>query len=82
MASGQVVASSSSSSLPEVGGKAAAYFDPENVDQMVAVIYRLLNDDGEWAHRRELGLQQAKQFSWGRAAQETREIYNQLLQAR
>ncbi len=82
MASGQVVASSSSSSLPEVGGKAAAYFDPEDVDQMVAVISRLLDDGSEWAHRRELGLQQAKQFSWGRAAQETREIYNQLIQVR
>lgn len=81
MACGQVVASSSRGSLPEVGGKAAAYFDPEDVNQMVAVISRLLNDDGERAHRRELGLRQANQFSWGRAAQETREIYNQLLQA-
>ncbi|MEZ4517923.1 MAG: glycosyltransferase family 1 protein [Chloroflexota bacterium] len=38
MACGQVVAASSSGSLPEVGGEAAAYFDPLNVEEMAAVI--------------------------------------------
>ncbi len=48
MASGQVVAASSYSSHPEVGGSAAAYFDPTDVDEMTAVIHRLLLDRDEY----------------------------------
>jgi len=81
MACGQVVASSNRSSLPEVGGDAAAYFDPENVEEMAAVILRLLADDDEREDRRQLGLEQAARFSWERAARETIAIYDGLLAA-
>ena len=79
MASGQVVAASKSSSFPEVGGDAAAYFDPTNVEEMTAVIKHLLNDRDEYMHRRELGLVQAGKFSWKRAAKETTAVYDKLL---
>jgi glycosyltransferase involved in cell wall biosynthesis len=79
MASGQVVAASCSSSHPEVGGEAAVYFDPYDVEEMVAVIGRLLADQEEYEHRRRLGLQQAEKFSWERAARETAVVYDQLL---
>ena len=49
---------------------------------MVAVIGRILNDPDEYAHRRELGLKQAAQFSWDRTARETIAIYDRLLQSR
>lgn len=80
MACGQVVAASHSSSHPEVGGEAAVYFDPLNVEEMVAVIRRLLNDRDEYQHRQQAGLAQAARFSWQRAAQETAVIYNNLLE--
>jgi glycosyltransferase involved in cell wall biosynthesis len=79
MACGQVVAASGSSSHPEVGGDAAVYFDPYQVEAMVAVISRLLHDREAYQHHRQLGLQQAQQFSWERAAQETAAVYNKLL---
>lgn len=79
MASGQVVAASGSSSHPEVGGEAAAYFDPYHLEEMVAVISRLLNHREEYEHRRQLGRQQAAQFSWERAARETTTVYDRLL---
>lgn len=79
MACGQVVAASHSSSHPEVGGQAAAYFDPQNVAGMTAVLHRLLSDKEEYTHRQQLGLAQAAQFSWARAAQETIAVYDQLL---
>lgn len=79
MACGQVVAASRTSSHPEVGGQAAAYFDPENVAEMTAVIHHLLTNKDEYHHRQQLGLAQAAQFSWARAAQETIAIYDQLL---
>lgn len=79
MACGQVVAASNSSSHPEVGGEAAAYFDPLNTEEMTAVIRRLLTDKEEYEHRRELGLAQAARFSWARAARETMAVYDGLL---
>lgn len=79
MACGQVVAASNSSSHPEVGGEAAAYFDPYNVDEMMAVIGRLLRDEAEYKHRQQLGLAQAAQFSWQRAAQETIAVYDSVM---
>ncbi len=79
MASGQVVAASNSSSHPEVGGDAAAYFDPHDSEAMAAVIGRLLDDREEYEHRRALGLAQAARFSWQRAADETAAVYDRLL---
>jgi glycosyltransferase involved in cell wall biosynthesis len=79
MACGQVVAASHSSSHPEVGGEAATYFDPENTEEMTAVIRRLLSDKEEVRHRRQLGLAQAQKFSWQRAARETMAVYDKLV---
>jgi glycosyltransferase involved in cell wall biosynthesis len=79
MASGQVVAASSYSSHPEVGGNAAAYFNPTDVAEMTAVIRRLLVNREEYTHRRQLGLEQAAKFSWQRAAEETIAVYEKLL---
>jgi glycosyltransferase involved in cell wall biosynthesis len=79
MASGQVVAASNAASLPEVGGEAAAYFDPTDVAQMTAVILRLLKNREEYRRRRELGLAQAAQFCWQKTAVKTRAVYDQLL---
>lgn len=80
MACGQVVAASNSSSHPEVGGEAATYFDPENTAEMAAAIRRLLTNRDEYQKRRELGLLQAAKFSWTRAAKETIDIYDELLE--
>lgn len=79
MACGQVVAASNSSSHPEVGGEAAAYFPAADTDEMARVIGRLLRDKEEYTRRRVAGLEQAQKFSWSRAATETLAIYNQLL---
>lgn len=79
MACGQVVAASGSSSHPEVGGEAAAYFDPADAEEMAAVIGRLLADRDEYRRRQALGLAQAAHFSWDRAAQETAAVYDRLL---
>lgn len=79
MAAGQVVAASNTSSLPEVGGEAAAYFDPENTEEMAAVIHRLLTSPDEYQQRHTLGFQQAAKFSWRTAALQTINIYDQLL---
>lgn len=82
MACGQVVAASDCSSHPEVGGDAAAYFDPENVEQMVRVIHGLLNDREDYQRRSELGIEQSKNFSWHKAADETIAVYEKLINSK
>jgi glycosyltransferase involved in cell wall biosynthesis len=62
MAAGVPVASSSATSLPEIGGDAPVYFDPLNTEEMAAVLQRVL---GDVALRREMsqrGLIQARRF--------------------
>jgi glycosyltransferase involved in cell wall biosynthesis len=81
MACGTPVVSSRASSLPELGGDAARYFDPENVDEMAAVIGQVWRDAGLRQEMRQQGLAQADQFSWTRAAQETMEVYERVLSA-
>jgi glycosyltransferase involved in cell wall biosynthesis len=71
MACGTPVMSSNRSSLPEIAGEAALYFDPESVEEMSEAMERVLTDS---AWREELvgkGLQRAQQFSWEACARTT-----------
>jgi glycosyltransferase involved in cell wall biosynthesis len=79
MACGIPVVSSGVSSLPEVGGEAACYFDPLDVDEMAAVIRRVWTDADLQVEMRARGLVQAAKFSWERAAQETMTVYERTL---
>jgi glycosyltransferase involved in cell wall biosynthesis len=62
---------SNRSSLPEVAGDAALYFDPESVEQMSTSMERLLTDSALREQLIERGLRRARQFSWEKCAQET-----------
>lgn len=67
MASGVPVLSSNRTSLPEVGGDAVAYFDPDDLDSFVLGLNGLLDQDA--CNRLRLaGLERAKQFSWDQVA--------------
>lgn len=79
MASGTAVVSSSAASLPEVGGDAALYFDPKNVDEMAGQIARVLVDDSLRRQLVDRGLKQAAKFSWDRTASETLAAFRELL---
>ncbi len=76
MACGTPVATSSTSSIPEVGGDAALYFDPADVEQITETTRRLLRDPALGEEMRARGLAQAARFSWARAARETRAVYD------
>ncbi|MFT5661306.1 MAG: glycosyltransferase involved in cell wall biosynthesis [Sulfurimonas sp.] len=66
MASGVAVASSSTSSLPEVGGNAALYFDPESPVSISEVISTILGDSRCRENMSTLGLEQVKKFTWSK----------------
>ncbi|MGB9879548.1 MAG: glycosyltransferase family 4 protein [Anaerolineae bacterium] len=79
MACGTPVVCSNTSSMPELGGDAARYFDPQDTFDMVAAIGAVLEDADLRAEMRKKGLAQAARFSWQRAAEETLTVYERLL---
>ncbi len=78
MSYGCPVICSSTSSLPEVAGPAAAYFDPLDVESLQATIERVLGSVELGASLIALGRKRVEQFSWDRCAQETLAVYRQL----
>jgi glycosyltransferase involved in cell wall biosynthesis len=79
MACGTPVVSSNASSLPELGGMAARYFDPYDVEAMAEAIRAVWIDADLRAEMSRQGLAQAAGFSWERAAEETWDVYHKIL---
>lgn len=70
MACGCPVILSETSSLPEIGGEAALYFKPNDVNELTACIRKILNDKGLKKLLTEKGIQQASKFSWKKMTNE------------
>jgi glycosyltransferase involved in cell wall biosynthesis len=79
MACGTAVVCSRASSLPEVGGDAARYFDPTDVEEMAETIGAVWRDEALRMEMGRRGLTQAAQFSWARAAEETMAVYQRAM---
>ena len=79
MACGTPVVCSNTSSLPELGGDAAQYFAPHDVQHMAASIGLVLRDAQLRSKMRERGFGQVARFSRGRAARETMGVYEKVL---
>lgn len=77
LACGTPVVCSGSSSLPEVVGEAALFFDPTRVDSMTDAIARMLDDRDLRARLRDRGLAVAAGFTWERAARGTLAVYEE-----
>jgi glycosyltransferase involved in cell wall biosynthesis len=79
MLRGAPVACSNTTSLPEVAGDAALFFDPLDVGAIAASVRRIL-EDGELAeHLRQAGRARAQAFSWEEAARRTLVSYRRAL---
>lgn len=76
MSMGKAVIASNTSSMPEVGGEAAEYCDPGDVDSMAVSMERVLEDRAYREHLQEKALIQAQKFSYENAAKQTLEIYS------
>lgn len=73
------VVSSIAGSLKEVGGEAVIYFDPENENDMVEKISKVLDDKKIRESLIKKGEQRYKEFSWKKMAKETLQIYENSL---
>jgi len=74
MAAGVPMACAQVSSLPEVGGDAALYFDPADPESMAASLEQLLADKALRDDYRARGLARSRLFSWRHAAERTLEV--------
>lgn len=79
MASGTPVVLSNCASLPEVAGDAGLYIEPENDQGCAAALQHLIEDEGDWQSRREMGLLRSRDFTWTRCARITAATYRKLL---
>ena len=81
MSCGVPVVCSNSSSLPEVVGDTALMTTPEDVDGLGRLLQQGLEDTA-WRTQASLaGLARARAFSWQRCADETQQVYRQVMTA-
>ncbi|HEX8707272.1 MAG TPA: glycosyltransferase family 1 protein [Pyrinomonadaceae bacterium] len=67
LACGLPVAVSNTSSLPEVGGRLATYFDPYNIEAMADALYRALQAPMDYRSRLDR-YEYSREFSWQKTA--------------
>jgi glycosyltransferase involved in cell wall biosynthesis len=79
MACGTPVVCNPATSLPEVGGDAAIYADPENSEEFANALYRVFTDRDLRTDLIEKGRVNTQRFKWGNAAKETVAIYQEIL---
>lgn len=63
------------SSLPEVGGDAAMYIEPENPSDILEKCELLYNDTALRKEYHAKGLERAREFSWEKLSRETLDVY-------
>jgi glycosyltransferase involved in cell wall biosynthesis len=80
MACGLPVVTSQTCSLPEVGGDAALYVDPRDPRDIAAKVVSAVEDSYLRQELIQKGLVRARQFPWRRTAEETLNVYNEMLQ--
>jgi glycosyltransferase involved in cell wall biosynthesis len=80
MACGCPVICSTSGSLGEVVGDAAAIVDPQDVNSIANQLGLLANDTNLRECLRQAGFARAKQFDWNRTARETLSLYSRIAQ--
>ncbi|MDG9857160.1 glycosyltransferase family 4 protein [Pseudomonas nitroreducens] len=77
MACGTPVITSNLTSMPEIGGSAAIYVDPYDIDSIGDAMQKLLGDHELRKNMRDRGIIQSSKFSWDNTAQIVAKYLNQ-----
>jgi len=77
MANGCPVLSSNRASLPEILGQAAAYFDPDDEEEMFRKMVEIIENEAWRQDLKKRGLEQVKRYNWWECAYQTLNIYQQ-----
>ncbi len=78
MACGCPVITSNISSLPEVVGESGIMVNPSNINSLAQMMSSVLTSDELRDAMVKKGLEQARKFSWEKAAEQTLEVYSKL----
>jgi glycosyltransferase involved in cell wall biosynthesis len=79
MACGCPVITSNTSSLPEVVGDAGIMIDPFDVDSLTESMHKILTDNDLKKELSRKSLERAKLFTWKKTADQTLEVYEDVL---
>ncbi len=71
------VVAAKSSSLPEIYGEAAIYFDPKSVNSLATEVTSLFKNSTQRAKMKSLGLKKVQQYYWKETDTKTLKIYNE-----
>ena len=82
MSHGTPVISSNATCLPEIYGTAAHYFDPLSVDDITRAITEVLGNEKLRQKLSIAGYEQIKKYSWSKMAQQTAEVYKNILKTK
>ncbi|ELR99524.1 glycosyltransferase family 1 protein [Gloeocapsa sp. PCC 73106] len=74
MACGTPVITSNLASLPEITGNAAILIDPYQIESIAAAMKLLSKNHEERSRYRQLGLTQARHFSWAKTGEATAQV--------
>lgn len=78
MAGGCPVIGSNTTSLPEILGQAALYFNPQKPEEIAALAKRILTDPALAQDLKTRGWQQAKKYNWQDCAEKVLALYQSL----
>lgn len=81
MAKGCPVISSDQSSMPEVLGEAALYFNPYKKEEIKKTLEKIINTPELRSRLKDLGFKQVRKYSWWECARQTLEIYHKITHA-
>jgi len=70
---------SNSSSIPEVCGNAALYVDPQDTDDLVTKIKKVLNDENQCIELVEKGYRRIMHFNWEETAKKHIKLFQEVL---
>ncbi|MCX8042461.1 MAG: glycosyltransferase family 4 protein, partial [Thermodesulfobacteriaceae bacterium] len=79
MACGCPIIASKASSIPEVCGDSAIYFDPYSSEELATRILEMANNEAMKKDVIQKGIRRAKEFSWRKAAEMHTEVFKKVL---
>jgi len=80
MACGTPIVAANISSIPEIAGNAALYFDPDSEASLADAIHKVVFDENFKNSLIKNGFKRKESFNWDKTARETYDVYNKLLQ--
>ena len=75
---GKPVVTSQGSCFPEVGGKGAVYIDPDDMDDLVDALEKILDDEEKQREMGQAGREHVKKFHWRETTANLIRVYQDL----